>query len=158
MKQNAKARRATTPLRVALGLLVLTSAARADTNQKGCSNGTLVGDYALTIQGTLAVPGGTVQDGAGLPIRGVVLTHFDGNGNLTQLDHVVVNGAPPAMDWTPGTGTYIVNSDCTGTAVINSASNPAGPLNVHLVVSQRGKQIQQVVDTNAVTALGTKVE
>ncbi len=65
---------------------------------------------------------------------------------------------PPPADWTPGSGTYTVNPDCTGTAVINSASSPIGPLNLHLVLVKEGKEIHFVVDTNAVTSIGIRVE
>jgi hypothetical protein len=40
------------------------------------------------------------------PIRGVVMTHYDGEGNFTQVDRIVFNGVPPAIEWTPGSGTY----------------------------------------------------
>ena len=155
--QGSKASRLATALIVSIGLWAAPAVAQVDESTQGCSNSTLNGYYGFTIQGTLAVPGGTVQDGAGLPIRGLALTHFDGNGNLTQVDHGVVNGMPPPVDWTPGNGTYLINPDCTGTAAINTASNPGGPLKVHLVVTKRGQEVQQVVDTNAVTALGEKV-
>jgi hypothetical protein len=49
------------------------------------------------------------------PIRGVVMTHYDGEGNFTQVDRIVFNGVPPAIEWTPGSGTYHVNANCTGT-------------------------------------------
>jgi len=85
------------------------------------------------------------------------MAHFDGKGNITQVDHIVTNGLPPAQEWTPGTGTYTVNPDCTGAAVINSGSTPF-PLNLHFVVVRQGKEIRQVVDANAVTAVGIRVQ
>jgi hypothetical protein len=84
------------------------------------------------------------------------MQHFDGKGNLTQVDHVVVGGAPPAQEWTPGTGTYTVNPDCTGAAVINTPSVPT-PLHIHFVVVNSGKQINQVVDADASIAIGIRV-
>jgi hypothetical protein len=85
------------------------------------------------------------------------MQHYDGRGHITQVDHVVDGGNPPAQEWAPGTGTYTVNPDCTGSAVINSSSNPF-PLNVHFVVVSHGTEIHQVVDGNAVSTVGRKVD
>jgi hypothetical protein len=80
---------------------------------KACTNRTLHGDYGSSVEGLiLPAPGVT------FPIRGVVMTHYDGKGTFTQVDHIVFNGTPPTIEWTPGTGTYRVNADCTGTAHI----------------------------------------
>ena len=114
-----------------------------------CSNRTLSGDYGFALEGVILGPN--------IPFRGVVMQHYDGKGNLTQVDHVVTNGTPPAQEWSPGSGTYTVNPDCTGSAVINSSSNPF-PLKLHFVVVKHGTEIHQVVDGNAVTAVGIKVE
>jgi hypothetical protein len=122
-----------------------------------CSNTMLSGDYGFTIEGTIL--------DAKLPIRGVALQHYDGRGHITQVDHIVFGGYPPPAEWTPGTGTYTVNPDCTGSAVIISPSSaPPGssgappPLNVHFVIVDHNRQIKQVVDANAVVAIGVKVD
>ena len=59
---------------------------------------------------------------------------------------------------TPGSGTYTVNPNCTGSAVIIVPGNPLSPINLHFVVVKQGKEIHQVVDANVVTAVGDKVE
>jgi hypothetical protein len=125
--------------------------------ERGCSNKTLSGDYGFTIEGTIL--------DANLPIRGLALQHYDGRGHITQVDHVVDGGYPPPLEWTPGTGTYTVNPDCTGSAVIISPSSappgfsgPPPPLNIHFVIVDHGRQIKQVVDANAVVANGVKVD
>jgi hypothetical protein len=126
--------------------------AQSDTTHSGdrrCSNRTLFGDYGSQIEGTVLGPN--------LPFRGLAMAHFDGKGNITQVDHIVFNGIPPAEEWTPGTGTYTVNPDCTGSAVINSPSGQ-GPVNLHFVVVNHGKQINQVVDANAATAVAYRVD
>jgi hypothetical protein len=122
-----------------------------------CSNKTLSGDYGFAIEGTLL--------DANLPIRGLALQHYDGRGHISQVDHIVTGGYPPPQEWTPGTGTYTVNSDCTGSAVIISpssappgSSGPPPPLNIHFVIVDHGRQIKQVVDANAVVANGVKVD
>ena len=115
-----------------------------------CSNRTLHGDYGTAVEGFVV--------GANLPIRGIVMAHFDGKGNLTQVDHIVLNGMPPALEWTPGSGTYTVNADCTGSAVIHTASSESGVVNLHFVVVRQGREIHQVVDENAATAIAVRVE
>jgi len=114
---------------------------------KLCSNRTLSGDYGVLIEGTILGSPDT-------PLRGVTMQHYDGNGNITQVDHVVIGGMPPTEEWRKGSGTYTVNPDCTGAAVLNF---PVGPPNLHFVVVNNGKQTNQVVDGNAITAVGTRV-
>jgi hypothetical protein len=120
----------------------------AETPGFHCSNRTLFGNYGFKIEGTILGPN--------FQIRGLALQHYDGRGNIKQVDHIVTEGMPPADEWTPGTGTYTVNPDCTGSAVINSPSNPA-PIALHFVIVNNGNEIRQVVDSNAVVAIGKKV-
>ena len=115
-----------------------------------CSNRTLRGDYGFAIEGDILAGPGRI------PFRGVAMTHFDGEGNLSQVDHIVFNGVPPPIEWTPGSGTYTVNPDCTGTAQIIVDGVP--PVNLHLVVVRNGREIHTVVDANAVTSIGIKRE
>jgi hypothetical protein len=143
------------PIMIVCGLLVAPSSmgptARADNEDtKVCTNRTLQGDYGFALEGEILGPG--------LQFRGVVLQHYDGKGNFTQVDHIVFNGVPPAEEWTPGSGTYTVNPNCTGSAVVIVPGNPLSPINLHFVVVREGKEIRQVVDANAVTAVGNKVE
>lgn len=111
------------------GLLVFSSHLLGQSTTPPCSNRTLQGDYAFAIEGAV--------------LRGVAMTNFDGEGNLTQADHVVINGVPPVADWRQGTGTYTVNPDCTGTAQINNPGRP--PVHLRFVLAQQGKQIHTVV-------------
>src|SRR4051812_7663876 len=99
-----------TPIMIACALLPSGGSARADSGGGACSNRTLRGDYGFSVEG-LVLP----APGVAIPVRGVHMTRFDGQGNLTQVDHIVINGVPPALDWTPVTGSYQVNTDCTGT-------------------------------------------
>jgi hypothetical protein len=129
---------------------VMAQSAKAESGGKPCSNRTLQGDYGFALEGVLIGPG--------LQLRGVVMQHYDGKGGLTQVDHIVTGGFPPPQEWTPGTGTYTVNADCTGSAVLTIPNNPDSPVNLHFVVVRRGREIRQVVDANAVTAVGVKVD
>lgn len=123
-------------------------AADAVTNAE-CSDHTLRGDYAFEINGTiLAGP-------SPLLLRGVAMTHFDGHGNLDQVDFVTLNGAAGGTDWRPATGTYEINPDCTGKAQILPAGAP--PLNLRLVVGDRGRLVHTVVIGNATGSTGTRV-
>jgi hypothetical protein len=111
-----------------------------------CSNQTLFGDYGAQIEGTVLGPNFTV--------RGVLLMHFDGKRNLTAKDYVVLNGTPEDPDWVLDSGTYLVNSDCTGTALI-ATKNP--PIALHFVIVNNGKEIHNVVDGNAITVTAYRV-
>jgi hypothetical protein len=133
---------------VASGASVMAQSHITQSQEGHCSNRTLFGDYGFTLQGVIVGPN--------FPITGVVRQHYDGRGNITQVDHVVVNGMPPPQEWAPGTGTYSVNPDCTGAAVLNTPLNPE--VKLHFVVVKHGTEIHQVVDANAVTAIGVKVE
>jgi hypothetical protein len=94
----------------ALALAILPTA-KAD--NKGCSNATLRGSYAQTGSGVITAP----PDQAG-PFANVGTLVFDGNGNLTGTLVVSSNGSSsPATE----TGTYTVNSDCTGTYTVQIA-------------------------------------
>ena len=144
-----------TPMMVVCVVLALGASAVAQSSRtlanspegsRGCSNRTLNGAYGLTLEGTILGPN--------IPLRGVVMQNFDGNGNITQVDYLVVDGMPVSQDWRPGTGTYTVNPDCTGAAVLHI---PTGDVNLHFVVVNNGKQINQVVDSDASSAIGIRV-
>jgi hypothetical protein len=121
-----------------------------DDNNKPCSNRTLKGDYGLTLTGEILGPG--------IQLRGVVLQHYDGRGKITQVDHVLDNGNQPREEWTPGSGTYTVNPDCTGSAIVTIPGVPLSPVAFHFVVVNGGREVRQVVDANAVIATGKRVD
>ena len=111
----------------ALALLFLASSAKAQDND-GCGQATLKGDYAFTVSGTFWVgPGNSIA----VQREGVAMTHFDGAGNLWQVDFVLSSPNAPAPPGVPPTdpvtgfhidekGTYTVHQDCTGTFTINN--------------------------------------
>ena len=116
----------------------------------GCSESTLRGDYGFSIDGQiLAGPK------AGL-LRGVAMTHFDGDGGLSQVDFTTINGVPIGTDWRPGTGSYEINADCTGKAQI-SFTDGSPTLKLRLVVADRGDQVRTIVEGNATGSLGVRV-
>jgi hypothetical protein len=113
-----------------------------------CSNMTLKGDWGATVEGTVVGPN--------ILFRGLARAHFDGKGHFTQVDHIVSDGMAPADEWTPGSGTYTVNPDCTGSSVISSGSNP-NPIVTHFIIVDNGKKTIGVVDSNAVIAINYRI-
>jgi hypothetical protein len=134
---------------VALGGPPLVTA-DGDARGRRCGESTLRGDYAFSIDGQiLAGPR------AGL-LRGVAMTHFDGEGGLSQVDFTTINGVPTGTDWRPGTGSYEVDEDCTGRAQISFADG-SPTLRLRLVVADRGDQVRTIVEGNATGSIGTRV-
>jgi len=90
--------------------LALGISSPAKASDKGCSNATLRGTYAQTGSGVITAP----PDQAG-PFANVGTLVFDGNGGLTGALVVSSNGTSAQS---AETGTYTVNSDCTGTYTV----------------------------------------
>src|SRR5258708_26227028 len=137
-KQTLRISMIATPLMIVCGLLASGASARAGQEGGACSNQTLLGDYGFAVEG-LVLP----APGVALPIRGVHMTHFDGKGNLTQVDHLVINGVPPTIEWTPVTGSYHVNANCTGT--IHLVPTTGGFVNRTSVVGRQRQETQALV-------------
>jgi hypothetical protein len=86
----------------------------------GCSVGSLNGPYALvsrvTFQAVAVNPPGTGN------IASLAIVHFDGGGNIIA-DPIV---SPSSLAMFQYTGTYTVNSDCTGTMTLSSGPGAPG--------------------------------
>ena len=131
-------------LAAAIALPALSGVARAQsTDNDGCTNATLNGDYAFAVT-TLSSPTG--------PNFVIGIGRFDGNGGFTQIDYPAdgLLNTPPLTDFRTGqTGTYAVRADCTGTQVINLNVGGMGPLggviNNVFVISNGGRSIHGVV-------------
>jgi hypothetical protein len=140
--------------RISLFLLTLALAASSTLTARAtaCSNATLRGNYAITIRGTIFLP-----DGSTILLTGVARTTFDGKGGLTQVDAVADNGNL-TPGWRPGTGTYSVNADCTGSQTTVIAGLP--DLHLQFIVSQSGNTIRSVVTDPGVatTAEGERLK
>jgi len=127
-------------LAAAIALPALSGAAWAgESDDFGCSNATLEGEYAFGVTTYAPTPG---------VVAGVKF--FDGQGNLTQRDYigdsVPAEFAPPGQE----TGTYIVNRDCTGSMVINLnvpvfPVGARGVIKILFVISNGGRHIHEVV-------------
>ena len=118
--------------------LVAASAAKAE-----CSNATLKGAYADQDTGTIV--------GAG-PFAGVNVDTFDGKGHLTIKGWSSVNGAVSAGT---ETGTYKVNSNCTGTYKVEGAGFT---VDAFFVIAEDGKELKIVItDTgNVINCIARK--
>jgi len=136
--------------------LTLSGAAWAQVPNVGCSNATLNGDYASGVQGEYV----GILDSSGvvhpfespIPINGVVMQHFDGEGNFTQVDFFMQDGTKrPGATISTGfdgseKGPYTVNPDCTGNFEIDAGSGPAEVIvKVMFVLARQGTELHGVV-------------
>jgi hypothetical protein len=135
----------------AIALPALSSAAWAgESDDFGCSNATLKGEYAFGVTG-YTPPG--LPDGPSSVVAGIKV--FDGRGRLTQRDY---NGdalrTRGQTDFAPKgqeIGTYTVNSDCTGRMEIDlnvpnvPPGTSSGVLDIRFVISDGGRHIHEVL-------------
>jgi hypothetical protein len=139
---------------VALAALPIVGVA-GDEDSDGCSNWTLKGDYAFTINGQIFPAPGMV-----ITRDGVAITHFQGNGRLTQVDFVMqfpdmaggsspVPGVPDDHTGFNGgeQGTYTVFADCTGEFEVDFPPLGAGGaiVKARFVLGEHGRQIHATV-------------
>jgi hypothetical protein len=117
--------------------LPLLFSAAASASPGPCSNQTIKGTYAFTVHGQILVP-----NSAPLLVDGIAKTTFDGNGNLKQVDSVAINGALAGI-WRPGTGTYSLSSDCTGTMTLDVPGQEI--LHLAIVVGHSSDLIHAIV-------------
>jgi hypothetical protein len=122
---------------LALGLTPLAKA-EDTTGTKPCSAETIKGAFARTDKGFVINP-----NGVALPLAGVSLMTFDGSGTWTSSGFASVNGTQPPATSTPSvsTGTYTVNSDCTGEYHPDVAT-PGRTGQAFFVIVDRGNEIQ----------------
>jgi hypothetical protein len=147
---------AATPLMIVCGLLAsgVSAVAEQEGRHFACSDRTLSGDYGYAAEGVLI---GTPGLPAIAPFRSVGMTHFDGRGNLSWLERTVINGVPANSDWTTASGTYSVNPNCTGTAVVITPNSPV-PLHLDFVVVSQGREVHTVLESDAISSVFKKVE
>lgn len=144
-------------------LTSVTAFGQSATDNDGCTNATLTGDYAFRVSGEILppVPPGTA------PIQilrdGVAMTHFDGStggpsgsGGLSQVDFVMSGGTPlagipdPVSGFHTGeNGWYKVFPDCTGMAEIHFPTPKGGTsgavIDLMFVLSNHGNTIHTIV-------------
>jgi hypothetical protein len=91
---------------VALFFLNTAATAQAKLPHHRCSNATLAGKWGFTSTGSLIGIG---------PVAATAISTFDGKGNLSGSQTRSVNGD---VAYETFTGTYMVNSDCTATSIV----------------------------------------
>ena len=98
----------------ATAVFVLGIVPTAKAADKGCSNLSLWGTFARREVGTVLLPAAAAG-----PIAAVGTFTFDGIGNVTGASVSSQNGN---IGHGTQTGTYTVNSDCTGTIIVLGSS------------------------------------
>ena len=126
-------------LAAAITLPTLRGAAWAgESDDLGCSNATLQGDYAFSVV-NIATPAG--------PSVVLGLTTFDGKGGLTQIDYPGNGGTDLGLDEkfrTGQTGSYTVNRNCTGFMTVNLGAK-VGVTENAFVISNGGRAVRAVI-------------
>jgi hypothetical protein len=121
----------------AVTALALGIAPTANAQDKGCSNATLKGTFAEKDTGFITNP----PPAPASLFAGVNLDTFDGKGTITASGFATLdgNGAPQTE-----TGTYTVNSDCTGTYAVQISP---GDFTAHafFVIDDGGNELQIIV-------------
>jgi hypothetical protein len=121
------------PVHSRLGILPSVQAQVTDSeHHERCSVRSLRGGYGLIFQGFGTMAPVPALTGAFLPAAGVGVVNFDGSGSLTLTD-TVSSGGKVALLTT--TGTYTVDSDCTGSL------NAPGAAAWNFVIVHDGGQI-----------------
>ena len=125
---------------VVCGTLALSRPAAAQTDNGRCNDRLIEGTYGFTLVGDKLGGPGPVG-----PQVGVAMTTFDGAGNLTQTDSVVIGGSQVADFTHPRTtGSYVVTAACTGSFILEFHDGRP-PTMVNFVIVDNGNEIDTVV-------------
>jgi hypothetical protein len=128
-----------------------------------CDARTFNGSYDFTVTGFVlpALNIGEFGFGGGegaVPIQGIQLITADGKGNLTDKESLSLGGSPlaatAANPFSNLSGTYTLESDCTGTAFLTNAAVicPSSPtncpnanfLNLAFIINKTGMKVRMV--------------
>jgi hypothetical protein len=134
-----------TAVMIFANMFVLAAALTAQADEE-CSNASLHGSFGVTSTGTIIGVG---------PLSAVGVATFNGQGNHVGFDTISLNGS--IIPRSTFTGTYKVNSDCTG----SDTENFQGGLTIqrNFVIVDGGREIRFIVTNpgNAVTAVARKI-
>lgn len=106
-----------------------------------CGPWTLMGDYGVIISGTRpSGPNGPLE-----LMVGTAIDTFNGDGTFSQIDniHGAISGYPASAVDRPGSGTYTLNDNCTGTMTLTNEGAPT--LTLSIVVVDEGQEIRIAV-------------
>jgi hypothetical protein len=133
--------------------LAVSLAATALADDKGCSNASLYGTFAYTSTGSIATPPAIAG-----PFVEVGTQTFDGHGGTSAAAMSSQNGNISPLTVT---GTYTVNSDCTGTMTLQVTfpGVPTFPVDVYFVVDDSGDEFQAIETDSGlvITRVGRKL-
>ena len=132
----------------AVATLSLGLASIVKAEPKECSVATLEGGFVRRDVGFVISPNGA------LPLAGVHLVTFDGNGAFASTGSTSLNGA---QSESTATGTYTVNPDCTGKYTSQSSTGRTGT--AFFVIANNGNEIH-ILPTNpgsSITCVARKV-
>lgn len=113
--------------------------------QGGCSVATLNGNYGFTSSG-FTTPNHSVK-GTEVPFAVVGGGNFDGAGNFSVNYTLALKGI--ASQGLTTSGTYTVNSDCTGTATFTAGA--AAGITENMVIVSGGAEVFQIVTSPSFT-------
>jgi hypothetical protein len=116
--------------------------------QEGCSNATLHGSFGYTSTGDLLPAYVAPYNNLAGPFAEIGRQTFDGKGNTTATASLTANGNP--SQGVAVSGTYVVNSDCTGSMTLNVPSLSA-IVHADFVIDDNGTEIRALVtDANVI--------
>jgi hypothetical protein len=96
--------------------------------QGGCTDATLTGNYAFNLSG-FASPVTPKRGAQPWAVTGVL--NLDGAGNISASYAGSINGGVFTAQTT--SGTYTVNSDCTGSVAFTSGDDAGGTYNIVII-------------------------
>jgi hypothetical protein len=97
---------------ITLGFITLQQGYAQQADPARCTLATLHGRYMFDATGY------NIVNGSAVPKTVAEFLTFNGDGSLTTIGTAVVGGTVVAKH--PGTGTYTVNDDCTGTLTFSN--------------------------------------
>ena len=113
--------------------------------QGGCSVATLNGNYGFTSSG-FTTPSHSVK-GTEVPFAVVGGGNFDGAGNFSITYTLAIRGV--SSQGLTTSGTYTVNSDCTGTATFTAGA--AAGITENMVIVSGGAEVFQIITSPSFT-------
>ena len=134
-----------TVLFVAIFALRATAGDDSLQSERSCHTRTLFGSYGIATTGFI------ISAGPVGPVGDVGVISFDGNGAVSQTTTVSLNGN--IIPSRTSTGTYTVNSDCTGSLSV-TLPPPGGLSQSDFVIVDNGKELRLINTGNGRVLVG----
>lgn len=122
-------------LTLAAAMILVVLPAVTAVHASACTDATLTGNYGMTFSG-FTTPGKS-QKGNEVPWVVIGVVTFDGAGNVSMSYSGAINGS--VFTNQTGSGTYTVNSDCTGS--VSLTGGDAAGTNANLVIVSGGTEV-----------------